>query len=62
MFVCGEVLRQEAVEAHQSEPLQVHHASHAERHHPEATGRPGLELDQHLQEATQLAHQQTARY
>lgn len=60
--VCvSQVLRQEALEAHQPAPLQVHHPSDAEWHYPEAASSSGPQLDQHLQETAELAHQQAAR-
>jgi len=42
--------------------VQVNYSSYAERHYPETAGLPGPELDQHLQEAAQLANQQITWY
>lgn len=55
-------LRQAFLVENGLEPVQRHQPSDALRHHQAAAGRPGHLLDHHLQEAADLAHQQTTRY
>lgn len=63
MFPCvAQVLRQETLDDHRPEPLHLHHAAHAQWDHPSAARLSGPQLDQHIQEAAQLAHQPPARY